>query len=55
MKQQRKLLQLHNSTQALDVNEVQAHEYLKYMGYEGLIAISFVNRTRFYGVPSGPQ
>ena len=23
------------------------------MDYEGLIAISFVNRTRFYGLPSG--
>jgi len=37
------------------VDEVQAHEYLKDMGYEAQIAISFVNRTRFYGLPSGPQ
>ncbi|HZK13791.1 MAG TPA: hydrogenase iron-sulfur subunit, partial [Desulfobaccales bacterium] len=48
MRQQGKLLQLHDITQALGVDEVQAHEYLKDMGYEGLIAISFVNRTRFY-------
>jgi heterodisulfide reductase subunit A len=55
MKQKGKLLQLNDITQALGVDEAQAHEYLKDMGYEGLIAISFVNRTRFYGLPSGPQ
>jgi len=55
MRQQGKLLQLHDITQALGVDEVQAHEYLKDMGYEAQIAISFVNRTRFYGLPSGPQ
>ena len=54
MRQQGKLLQLNDITQALGVDEVQAHEYLKDMGYEGLIAISFVNRNRFYGLPSGP-
>jgi len=54
MRQQGKLLHLNDITQALGVDEVQAHEYLKDMGYEGLIAISFVNRTRFYGLPSGP-
>jgi hypothetical protein len=47
MRQQGKLLQMNDITQA--------HEYLKDMGYEGLIAISFVNQTRFYGLPSGPQ
>ena len=55
MRSQGKLLQLNDITQALGVDEAQAHEYLKDMGYEGLIAISFVNRTRFYGLPSGPQ
>jgi heterodisulfide reductase subunit A len=55
MRQKGKLLQLSDITQALGVDEAQAHEYLKDMGYEGLIAISFVNRTRFYGLPSGPQ
>ena len=53
MRQKGKLLQLQDITEALGVNEEQAHEYLKDMGYEGLIAISFVNRTRFYGLPSG--
>jgi heterodisulfide reductase subunit A2 len=53
MRQKRKLLQLLDITEALGVNEEQAHEYLKDMGYEGLIAISFVNRARFYGLPSG--
>ncbi len=55
MRSQGKLLQLNDITQSLGVDEAQAHEYLKDMGYEGLIAISFVNRTRFYGLPSGPQ
>jgi len=55
MRQQGRLLQLHDITQALGADEAQAHEYLKDMGYEGLIAISFVNRNRFYGLPSGPQ
>jgi heterodisulfide reductase subunit A2 len=54
MKQKGKLLQLADITKALAVDEAQAHEYLKDMGYEGQIAISFVNRTRFYGLPSGP-
>ena len=53
--QKGKLLQLNDITQALGVEEAQAHDYLKDMGYEGLIAISFVNRNRFYGLPSGPQ
>jgi len=53
LRRQGKLLQLNDITQTLGVDEVQAHEYLKDMGYEGLIAISFVNRTRFYGLPSG--
>jgi hypothetical protein len=48
------LLQLNDITQALGLDEVQAQEYLKDMGYEVLIAISFVNRNRFYGLPSGP-
>jgi heterodisulfide reductase subunit A2 len=52
MRQKGKLLQLQDITEALGVNEEQAHEYLKDMGYEGLIAISFVNRTRFYGLPT---
>lgn len=52
MRQKGKLLQLHDVTEALGVNEEKAHEYLKDMGYEGLIAISFVNRTRFYGLPT---
>ena len=51
LRRQGKLLQLHDITQALGVGEVQAHEYLKDMGYEAQIAISFVNRTRFYGLP----
>jgi heterodisulfide reductase subunit A2 len=55
MRQQGKLLQLQDITEALEVDETQAHEYLKDMGYEGQISISFVNRTRFYGLPSGPQ
>ena len=55
MRQKGKLLQLNDITQSLGVDEAQAHEYLKDMGYEGQIAISFVNRTRFYGLPSGPQ
>jgi heterodisulfide reductase subunit A len=55
MRQKGKLLQLQDITEALGVDEAQAHEYLKDMGYEGLIAISFVNRTRFYGLPTGPQ
>ena len=54
LRRQGKLLQLSDITQALGVDEAQAHEFLKDMGYEGLIAISFVNRTRFYGLPSGP-
>jgi heterodisulfide reductase subunit A2 len=53
MRQKGKLLQLNEIIQALGVEEAQAHDYLKDMGYEGLIAISFVNRTRFYGLPSG--
>jgi hypothetical protein len=52
MRQKGKLLQLQDITEALGINETQAHDYLKDMGYEGLIAISFVNRTRFYGLPT---
>jgi heterodisulfide reductase subunit A len=55
MRQKGKLLLLQDITEALGVDEAQAHEYLKDMGYEGLISISFVNRTRFYGLPTGPQ
>jgi len=55
LRQRGRLLQLHDITQTLGVDETQAHEYLKDMGYEGLISISFVNRTRFYGQPPGPQ
>ena len=55
MRQQGKLLPRHDITQALGVDEAQAHEYLKDMGYEAQIAISLVNRTRFYGLPSCPQ
>jgi heterodisulfide reductase subunit A len=55
MQQKGKLLQLQDITEALGVDEAQAHEYLKDMGYEGLIAISFVNRTRYYGLPAAPQ
>jgi heterodisulfide reductase subunit A len=55
MRQKGKLLQLQDITGALGVDEAQAHEYLKDMGYEGLISISFVNRTRFYGLPTSPQ
>jgi heterodisulfide reductase subunit A len=55
MRQKGKLLQLQDITEDLGVDEAQAHEYLKDMGYEGLISISFVNRTRFYSLPTGPQ
>jgi heterodisulfide reductase subunit A-like polyferredoxin/coenzyme F420-reducing hydrogenase delta subunit len=55
LRRQGKLLQLHDITQALGVDEARAHEYLKDMGYEGQIDVSFVNRTRFFGLPSGPQ
>jgi hypothetical protein len=40
---------------ALGVDEAQTYEYLKDMGHEGLISVAFVNRTRFYGLPTGPQ
>ncbi len=53
MRQKGKLLQLNDITQALEVDEAQAHEYLKEMGDEELISISFVNRTCVYGLPSG--
>ena len=53
MRQKGKLLQLNDITQALEVEEAQAHEYLKEMGDEELISISFVNRTCVYGLPSG--
>ena len=55
LRRQGKSLQLHDLAQALGVDEAQAHEYLKDMGHEGLIAVAFVNRTRFYGLPTGPQ
>ena len=53
MRQKGKLLQLNDITQALGVDEAQAHEYLKDMGNEELISISFVNRTCVYGLPAG--
>ena len=53
MRQQGKLLQLSDISQALKMDEAQAHAYLKDMGYEDLISISFVNRTCVYGLPSG--
>ncbi len=55
LRRQGKSLQLHDLAQALGVDEAQAYEYLKDMGHEGLISVAFVNRTRFYGLPTGPQ
>jgi predicted ArsR family transcriptional regulator len=55
LRRQGKALQLHDLAQALGVDEAQAYEYLKDMGHEGLISVAFVNRTRFYGLPTGPQ
>lgn len=48
-----KLLQLPEIAQALGVSEEQAHDYLKDMGYEGLISIAFINRGLYYGLPFG--
>jgi hypothetical protein len=55
MRQQGKLLPRHDITQALGVDEAQAHEYLTDVGYEAQIASSLVSRTRFYGLSPGPQ
>jgi DNA-binding GntR family transcriptional regulator len=48
-----KLLQLPEIAQALGVSEDQARDYLKDMGYEGLISIAFINRELYYGLPFG--
>jgi coenzyme F420-reducing hydrogenase delta subunit/ferredoxin len=50
-----KSLQLEEITQAVNVDEDRARDYLKDMGHEGLISIVFINRTLYYGLPFGPQ
>lgn len=32
-----------------------AYDYLKDMEHEGHISVVFINRTRYYGLPFGPQ
>ncbi len=53
LRQYGKSLQLHDIAQALGVEEERAYDYLKDMGYEGLISIVFVNRTPYYDLPHG--
>jgi hypothetical protein len=55
LKQTGKSLQLHDIAQALGVEEEWAYDYLKDMGYEGHVAIVFVNRQPYYDLPLRPQ
>ncbi len=50
-----KSLQLHDIAGALGVEEDQAYDYLKDMGYEGQINIVFVNRQPYYDLPLASQ
>jgi len=55
LKETGKSLQLHDIAQALGVEEDRAYDYLKDMGYEGQVAIVFVNRVPFYDLPLAPR
>lgn len=54
LRQRGKSLQLHDIAAALQVEEGRAYDYLKDMGYEGQLAIVFVNRQPFYDLPLTP-
>lgn len=53
LREKRKSLQLQDIAQSLAVEEEKAQDYLRDMGTEGQVAIVYVNRTRFYGLPFG--
>jgi heterodisulfide reductase subunit A2 len=55
LRQKGKSLQLADIAAALDMDEARAYDYLKDMGYEGLISIVFVNRQPYYDLPLIPQ
>ncbi|MDI6853826.1 MAG: hydrogenase iron-sulfur subunit [Deltaproteobacteria bacterium] len=50
-----KSLQLADIAQALEVDEEQAYDYLKDMGYEGQVAIVYINRMPYYDLPLSPH